>query len=268
MKPILASTTAVVLFLLLCLLMAGQPFVLAAAGGDTRALLAVATEIGAVGGYSVTVPIAFAGGGNQVGSITFSLDFDEGCLAFDGRDRNNDGRSDAVRFTTPPAFRSSASYNGEDTDGELDVVIADYSLPIATLPDNEQLMLIDFTALCMPAAGTVITAPVRFSLAPRASFGDPSGIDVDGTVSDGFVAIYAELPATATPTPSPTLTASATPGPGTPTVTPTATATPTATVSPTPNPGIPTPRVTPLPTAVPGTPTPVPNKLYLPLIRR
>ncbi|MEZ4733238.1 MAG: hypothetical protein R3E79_39590 [Caldilineaceae bacterium] len=112
----------------------------------TPVLLTIPTAIAAAGGYSVTVPVAFQNGGNAVGSTTFSLDFDEGCLAFDAGDSNNDERPDAVRFTAPPAFRSSASYNESDTDGEIDVVIADYSLPIASLPDNDTLMTVAFTA--------------------------------------------------------------------------------------------------------------------------
>lgn len=201
------------------------------------ALLAMPTGIMAASGYSVTVPVSFQSGGNAVGSTTFSIDFDESCLAFNARDGNNDGRPDAVRSTVPLAFRLSVSYNAGDTDGELDLVIADYSFPIASLPDNDALLTIDFTAHCTPEAGQLREAPVLFSQAPVASFGDANGVDVAGTTSNGSVAIQAEPLATPTPT------VTVTPIPGTPTVTPTATNTP--------GPGTPTVTTTVTPTVTP-----------------
>ena len=200
---------------------------------DSLALLTIPTDLVAAGGYSVTVPVVFQNGANAVGSIVFSLDFDQGCLAFDAQDRNNDGMPDAVRFMAPPAFRSTASYRESDTNGEIDIVIADYSLPIASLPDRDPLLTVAFTARCIPAPGAVITAPVRFSTAPVASFGDVTGTDVVGSTSDGFVTIqFDALADTATPTPFPTTTPTSTPTPasGAPTMTPTAT--PTDTITP------------------------------------
>ena len=198
---------------------------------DSLALLTIPTDLVAAGGYSVTVPVAFQNGANAVGSIVFSLDFDQGCLAFDAQDRNNDGMPDAVRFMAPPAFRSTASYSESDTTGEIDIVIADYSLPIASLPDSDPLLTVAFTARCIPAPGAVITAPVRFSTAPVTSFGDVTGTDVVGSTSDGLVTIqFDALAHTATPTPSATPTSTPTPASGTPTMTPTAT--PTGTITP------------------------------------
>lgn len=238
--------------------------------GQAPAQLAMPTNIAAATGYSVTVPVAYQSGGNAVGSTTFSLDFDENCLAFNDRDGNNDGRPDAVRSTVPPAFRLSVSYNASDTDGELDMVIADYSFPIASLPDNNALLSVSFTARCTPEAGAIITAPVLFSQAPVASFGDANGVDVEGTTSNGSVAIQAEPLATPTPT------ATVTPAPGTPSATPTITTTPgpgtpSATPTATPGPGTPTATPTLVPTVGPGTPTvtPMPDEQwYLPLIQR
>lgn len=265
MKTLLTLVLAMLGFLLVGRLLGGHAVANQAALPNTPALLSIPTDIVAAGGYSMTVPIAFQSGGNAVGSTTFSVDFDESCLAFNDKDANNDGRPDAVHFGAPLAFRSSVSYSAADHDGELDVVIADYSLPIASLPDLPELMTVGFTASCTPTAGAIITAPVHFSQAPVASFGDNTGLDVPGDTRDGFVTIYAELLETVTPTDSPTVTPSATPGPGTPTVTP------TMTLTTTPTPGLGTPSATPtlLLTTAPGTPTPAPTRqLYLPAIHR
>ena len=257
------KTLLTLILVLSALLLAGRLFTGYAVARSvalttTSALLAIPAEIAAAGGYSVTVPVAFQGGGNAVGSTTFSLDFDENCLAFDDKDANNDGRPDAVRFGAPLAFRSSVSYNAADQDGELDVVIADYSLPIASLPDLAELMTVRFTAVCMPAPGAQMTAPMRFSTAPVASVGDVNGLDVESSVSNGAVVIQngSDL------TPTPTLTATPTPGTPTPVVE-------TPTPSATPAPGTPTATPTLVPTTMPGTPTPTPpHHLYLPVIQR
>lgn len=258
MKMLLTLTLALCALLLAGELFTDNAVARPAALPNTPALLAIPTDLVAAGGYSVTVPVVFQSGGNAVGSTTFSLDFDESCLAFDDRDGNNDGRPDTVRFGAPLAFRSSASYNATDLDGELDVVIADYSLPIASLPDLPELMTVRFTALCAPAAGEHIMAPVRFSTAPVASFGDVNGLDVESSVSHGVVVIYNEVDLTPTTTPV------VTPDPGTPTPV-VVTSTPSAALAP----GTPTVTPTLVPTTVPGTPTPIPaNHLYLPVINR
>lgn len=233
-----------------------QPTVIHPDQPQDLAVLAVPTAITATMGASVTVPVTFQNGGNAIGATTFSIDFDENCLSFNATDANNDGRPDAILFKVPLAFRSSVSYNAADVAGELDVQIADYSFPIASMPDLNPLMTIKFTPRCTPAAGELIIAPVRFSTETVASFGSVTGADVAGTTHDGSVAIYGAPADTPTPTSTPT------PGPGTPSVTPTETSGP-ATSTPTATPGPGTPTVTP--TVGPGTPTPQ-NWLYLPLI--
>ncbi|MFN8494189.1 MAG: hypothetical protein U0350_41705 [Caldilineaceae bacterium] len=237
------------------------------------ALLAIPEAITATVGTSVTVPLAFQNGGNAIGSTTFSIDFDQTCLRFDPRN--------GVQFKLLPAFRGSFNYDPTDVHGEVDMVIADYAPPIASLPDADPLLIMKFTPHCMPAANAVVTAPVRFSTEILASFGDVNGLDVAGTTQDGSVAIYPQPEMTPTPTITPT------PGPGTPSATPTATptitptpgpgtpsATPTATptITPTPGPGTPsaTPTATPTNTATPapGTPQPTPShQIYLPIIQ-
>ena len=186
--------------------------------------LAIPQAIPAVVGQPVTVPVHFRTGGAAVASVVFSVDFDEACLRFDAGDNNNDGQLDNVRFNKPAMFRGSAAYSADDLDGELDFVIADFSPPIATLPDTDALVTLEFTPTCPPPASMPITVAIAFSNAPAVSFGDPIGNDLAGTASGGTVVIA--HPAAATVTPTATATATATP-------TPTATATPTATTIPT-----------------------------------
>lgn len=191
--------------------------------------LAIPTGIVGVSGELVTAPVDFRNDGRAISSTTFSIDFDESCLAFNASDSDGNGTPDAVRFQVPGAFRGSAAYDPVDSDGEIDITIADFSPPISTLPDTNALVEIDFTAVCTPTAGETITAPVAFSAAPVATFGDPSGDEVAGASSDGSVVIQEAPEATATLTPTLSPTASATP---TPTFTSTATASPTLTATP------------------------------------
>lgn len=208
----------------------------------------------------VTIPIRFQSGGAGVGSIVFSVDFDENCLGFDPRDENLDGLPDAIRFHAPPMFRSSLAYNGADVKGELDFVIADYAPPIAALPDTAALVEMTFASRCQPNAHQVITATVAFSQAPMGSFGDLHGNDLIGVMQSGSVIISTD------PLPTPTIAPTPTPIPVA--ATPTATATLVSTLSPTVNATV-TPLVAPTAlTPVPSTVTPTPPRLYLPVVTR
>lgn len=183
---------------------------------------------------SATVPVAFAGDGATVAGVLFSVDYDAACLVFNPADADGDGRPDAALFSLPPGFIPSFSYDPHDSDGEIDVVIADYSPPYATLPDSAVLTL-RFYAACVPADDSTVETMVRFSTAPGASFSMPSGSSIPGVTQDGSVLITASSiftpppTATATPTPIPTAT-------GTPTLIPTATATSDPAATPTPRP--------------------------------
>lgn len=196
--------------------------------------LTIPTGIMATVGATVTVPVDFRHNGNGAASVIFSIDFDPTCLAFDATDNNGDFTPDAVHFTLPPAFRGSASYDSTDSDGELDIVIADYIPPLATLPDTDRLVDITFTALCAPAPGQTLVSPIDFSGTPSPSFSDTGGSDINGTASGGTVVIANPTAATVTPTGTalPTITPTSIIIPAA-TPTPTATATPTATTIPT-----------------------------------
>ena len=201
----------------------------------------LSVPMGIVGfsGQIVTTPVDFRNDGRAIASTTFSIDFDENCLSFNATDNDGNGTPDAVRFNMPAMFRGSASYDPADVDGEIDIVIADFSPPIATLPDIDALVEIDFTATCTPPAGGSIVAPVNFSLDPVATFGDPNGNEVAGGASNGSIEISQAPAATATSTSTLTSTPTATPT-STPSPTVTATIAPSATPSPTPTGMIPT----------------------------
>jgi hypothetical protein len=155
-------------------------------------MLMIPTDIPAIYAASVTAPVDFDSKGFSIAATTFSVDFDETCLAFDPTDGDSDGIPDAITFLTPAAFTVSASYDGADTDGELDFFIADLALPFASLPDGA-LANIEFTTLCDPPAGSTITAPVGFSTEPSASFSDDTGVSVPGSTADGSVMIHSGI---------------------------------------------------------------------------
>ena len=148
--------------------------------------LSISSNIAAYEGLTVSVPVSFTNNGSEIASTAFSLDFDQSCLAFDPTDEDQDGIPDAITFNfLPPAFNSFVSFNGDDTDGELDLLIGDLTPPLEALPDGIILAIVEFTTTCQP---TVI-APVEFSSAPPASFGDTGADTVSGTVTDGSVEI-------------------------------------------------------------------------------
>lgn len=177
--------------------------------------LAISTTLTANAGDTVNVPVVLRSNGSNVAAVGFSLDFDQTCLSFDASDGNGDTLPDAVSFTLPPSFIPSVSYNGGDSDGELDFTIIDYSPPLAALPADSTLVTIRLQVICTPAVGTTRTADLLFASDPPASFGNTQGRDLPGSVSHGRVTI-GEAGVTATVTPSatgtllPTATASAT----------------------------------------------------------
>ena len=174
---------------------------------QTAPALSIA-EVPAQPGETVSLAIGFSGGGHAIASTAFSIDYDEGCLAFDPADGDGDGLADAITFTLPTAFVASATADAADNDGELDILVADFSLPLAGLPDGP-IASVAFRVTCQPAAETPQRAAVRFAASPAVSFGNTGGSSVAGSTVDGAVLVSA------------------------PTATPTATATPTDTATPT-----------------------------------
>jgi len=198
------------------------------------------------------VPLRFISNGLQISAMVFSIDYDDLCLQFDLVDADGDGIQDNLMFDAPPDFFISASFDGGDANGEIDITIADASLPHAVFPDST-VLTIRLTMLCKPEVGAVIQSPVRFSQSPTPGFTASNGGAAPGTFINGSVLIVG--------TPPPAMPM--------PTVTPTPTHTPhaTSTVQP---------PLTPLPTATdPGTisgtipspaPTHTPGDVFMPLV--
>ena len=173
-------------------------------------------------GY-VTVPVRLTANGVTVSGLLFSLDLDPQCLVLDPADADRNGRPDAVTISVPPGFTTSVAYDMGDADGELDLILADYSPPFASLPDGA-LVSIRLGIACRPSDGTAIDISVPFSLAPAASFSMPSGSELRGRTVDGLIHVvggksYPTLVPTATftpgPSPTPVLTPTPTGPPGT-----------------------------------------------------
>ncbi|MFN8468052.1 MAG: hypothetical protein U0X20_21010 [Caldilineaceae bacterium] len=240
MKPnarLTLATLTTLTTLLLATFMPGATAVLAAGG---QPLLDIPDRIPAVVGATAIVTVNLDGDGEAISGLIFSLDIDPTCLAFNDTDANGDGIPDAAQFVVPLQFTPSISYQPDDTDGEIDVVITDYSPPLATLP-NGPVLALRFDVVCEPdPTENSRISDITFSSYPPVSFGNPAGQGVPGISSPGSVKISKADAATTTPTPSATATGSATSTP-----TPTTITTPGGTVTATPTP--PTGTVTPTP---------------------
>jgi hypothetical protein len=246
--PWLTCASAIALLAALLLMTATHA---QASGGSP--LLDVPERIGVVVGESAVVTIHLDGDGEQISGLIFSLDIEPECLAFSSRDGDGDGLPDAAQFVLPPQFSPSVEFQPEDSDGELDIVIMDYSPPLATLPDGI-LVALRFDVVCEPAiTDNSRISTITFSAFPPVSFGSPSGQSIGGLSDGGSVKITRGAVATPTPaassTPTPTATGTRQP-PITrmPTATPTASSTPTPTATPT---GTRTVTATPTETAAP-----------------
>ena len=140
----------------------------------------------ATSGQHVSLPISLDPNGMDVSSAVFSIDFDQSWLTFDGTDSNQDGLPDAIHFNLPQGFVASASYEAQDKDGEIDVVIYYPGLVQASLPAGNIMTVSLETG--SPQGNFV--AEVKSSLDPQASFGSPTGMSLPGTLVDGSIWIF------------------------------------------------------------------------------
>ncbi len=151
--------------------------------------LTIPQGITAAAGEGADVPVELAAAGWPLAGVAFSVDYDESCLGFDPADADTDGLPDAIAVHVPADFQTTITFDPADTDGEIDVSIADIGPSIATLPDGP-VVSITLSALCPPPPGSPLVAPVGFSDDPAASFSDNQGQDVDGLTRDGWVEIF------------------------------------------------------------------------------
>ncbi len=263
------SLTAILLLALLLPGAIGATAVLAAGG---QPLLDIPDRIPAAVGATAVVTVNLDTDGEAISGLIFSLDIDPTCLAFNDTDADADGIPDAAQFVVPLQFTPSIGYQPDDTDGEIDVVITDYSPPLASLP-NGPVLALRFDVVCEPdLTDNSRISDITFSTYPPVSFGNPAGQGVPGISSPGSVKI--SRADAQTPTPTPTLTPTPT---ATGSTTPTPTTTPVGGVTATPTPPTATVTLTPpsaldsdgdgIPDAVEGTGDPdgdgIPNYLDL-----
>ena len=222
--------------------------------------LAMPVEVPAEIGGRVTVPVNFRANGHEISSLVFSVDYDESWLSFDATDHEGDGLPDTVAFNLPGGVSASVMFDESDSDGELDIFIADIFPPLTALSDGELLSI----TLNVDNPGGAAWRAVRFSQHPRASFGNTEGQSMPGTTTlTGEYHIY--LPnilfdnTVGGSAPGSTEDGSMLITVATPTITPTPMAVPTAT-----NTSTSTSRPTPTPTLTPTTirvpaPAPIPT---------
>ena len=168
--------------------------------------LSIPQEIPVASGLAA-VSVSLDSDGGEVSGVTFSIDYPESCASLDLTDSDDDGLPDAVRFTVLPEFRVLFSHDVRDTDGEIDIVIADTTVGGAgRLSSMSDGVVVEITlGIGCSARFVGETAQVRFSNDPPASFSDPWVAPLLGRTSDGSILLPVSLPPS-TSTPTPTLT--------------------------------------------------------------
>ncbi len=125
-------------------------------------------------GVPVRVSIDFASNGHAITALGFSLDVDLDRLGFDPADGDGDGVPDAASFPFGSPSLSFVQFDADDTDGELDVLLADLSgQPLA---DGLRLEI-----ELLPTGVGRVADFIRFSQDPPPSFGNAQGENVPGT---------------------------------------------------------------------------------------
>jgi hypothetical protein len=199
--------------------------------------LFIPSQIPAVPNSLVSVPVSFSANGNSIGSIFFSIDYNEQYLTFDPAVAN------AVTLNLGSDFTGGCASDLTDTDGEIDCFAYDPVPPLSPIPDGVFITI----KLRTGNVSSPVVAAVNFSesSAPY-SFGSLTGQSIAGTAQNGSVRINLGAAATknaflpfinkilpsATPTPTATPTRTITP---TPTKTPLVSVTPTKTKTSTPS---------------------------------
>lgn len=148
--------------------------------------VALPSDVEAPSGTAVTLPLAFHSSGNTISSLVLSVDLDDR-LIFDPQDGNNDGIPDAVTFSVPASFSTSATYDSTDLDGELDIFIADIIQPIESTLLDGIVATIEVTVPHDVISGEQMG--IGFSADPTVSFGNTAGQSVAGYSEDGAITI-------------------------------------------------------------------------------
>jgi len=145
-------------------------------------------DVSVQSGETVTVPLTFAANGHQIVSIGLSIDYDQNHLSFDDADADSDGVPDALTLNIPPIYSKAVSFNVNDADGELDVLVFYFGGD----PENNVLPDGVIASIAFQAAQVTgeQTTEVSFSTqSPAPSFGNVNGVSVPGVTNNGSVLI-------------------------------------------------------------------------------
>lgn len=148
--------------------------------------LDIPDQISATAGSRATFPIVLSDPGDALGSLAFSIDYDETWLSFNDADIDSDGFPDAIQFDLPSDFGGLIRINPGDPDGELDFLLTDMSVPLSSSLATHPVSLTLETGF---PANPPLEAAVDFSQGPAVTFGDKAGRSIGGVVYDGSVLI-------------------------------------------------------------------------------
>ena len=135
----------------------------------------------------VSLPLTLDSGVFDLSSLAFAVDYDASCLSFDPSDGDMDGLPDAFQLDVPAAFDVTVTFDAGDTDGEIDVLIADVP-PDVVLSDGV-LGSLQLLVTCAAAPGGSLDASVAFSDDPPISAGDGLGQSVPARGEAGIVRV-------------------------------------------------------------------------------
>ncbi len=123
--------------------------------------------------------------GAEVGSVALSLDLDPAVFNPDEIDADSDGVPDLLVFPGGEPGLAVVSFDAADSDGELDLLVADLTMT----PLAEGVLL----ELGVPVDGTwEPPAGLSVSSDPPPSFGSVTGVDVGGQVYVGETGIFSD----------------------------------------------------------------------------
>lgn len=138
----------------------------------------------------VFVPVQLAPEGVSLSGVEFSLDYDATCL---NPDADGDGVIDNIIFNVNSDFTTSVSFDPTQSDAEIDVVIADLSLPFSALNTGD-VASIGFTVDCPESQNSPLhNTTIAFSATNPPSFSNLAGDDVEGTFEDGNARVWAGI---------------------------------------------------------------------------
>jgi hypothetical protein len=156
----------------------------------TLRTLSINQNINTVNQAAINVPVQLAPEGVSLSGVEFTLDYDADCL---NPDADNDGELDNISFNVSNDFTTSIIFDPNQSDGEIDVVVSDLSLPFSALNAGD-LLNIEFTVDCPGSQNTdLLETPVAFSQSNRPSFSDLAANVVEGTVQDGAIRVWAGI---------------------------------------------------------------------------